>query len=88
MGADHQARWAGAWGGEGSKREVVERRWRRLGVDDAYGRRGEREARWCLGGKEAMDMELRWRTWRRPGERERRWLGLGVEDACGLRFEV
>ena len=65
-GADHQARWAGAWGGERSELEVLERRkedmdmrrwrawrrlgererwWRGLGVEDGYGRRGEREAR-------------------------------------------
>ena len=44
-GADHQARWAGAWKGEGSELEVLERRCRQLDVEDAYGRRGEAEAR-------------------------------------------
>ena len=64
-GADHQARWAAAWGGGGERSELKvlegvvdmgrrwrawrrlgerERRWRALGVEDAYGRRGEREA--------------------------------------------
>ena len=53
-GADHQARWAGAWGGEGSKLEVLEwweddldlwrwRVWRRL---------GEQERRWRVLGVE------------------------------------
>ena len=62
-GADHQLRWAGAWGGEGSVPGVLERRgedvdlwwwwgwrclgererrWRGLGAEDGYGRRGER----------------------------------------------
>ena len=79
-GADHQARWAGAWGGEGSELEVLERRgedmdlrwwrgwrrlgererrWRGLGVEDGYGRRGEREGE--------GDMGRRWRAWRRLG---------------------
>ena len=69
-GADHQARWAGAWGGEGSELEVLERRgeevdlrwwrgwrclgdrerrWRGLGVEDRYGRRGEREGEVDMG---------------------------------------
>ena len=47
-GADHQARWAGARGGEGSELEVLQwreedadmRRWR------AWWRLGERERRW------------------------------------------
>ena len=82
-GADHQARWAGAWGGEGSVPGVLERRgedvdlrwwrgwrclgererwWRGLGVEDGYGRRGEREGE--------VDMGRRWRAWWRLGERE------------------
>ena len=82
-GADHQARWAGAWGGKGSELEVLERRWPELGLEDAYGRRGEREAWWCSWGEEDMDMGRRWRVWRRPEEREWQWQGLGVEDAYG-----
>ena len=34
----------GFWGGEGSELEVLERRWWGLGVEDAYGCRGERKA--------------------------------------------
>ena len=82
-GADHQARWAGALGGERSVPGVLEwrgedvdlwwlcgwrclgereRRWRGLGVEDGYGRRGEREGE--------VDMGRRWRARRRPGEQE------------------
>ena len=107
-GADHQARWAGAWGGEGSELEVLEwreedvdlrrwrawrrlgereRRWRGLGVEDGYGRRGEREARWGLWGEGVVDMGRRWCAWRRLGEWERRWRGLGVGVAYGRRGE-
>ena len=39
-----------------------ERRWRALGVEDGYGRRGEREGE--------VDMGLRWRAWWRLGDRE------------------
>ena len=81
-GADHQARWAGAWGWEGSALGVLERwgedvslrwwrgwqclgererRWRGLGPEDGYGRRGEREGE--------VDM------------------GLGVVDGYGRRGE-
>ena len=38
-----------------------ERRWRGLGVEDGYGRRGEREGE--------VDMGRRWPAWWRPGER-------------------
>ena len=93
-GADHQARWAGAWGGEGSELEVLEwqkedvdmrrwrawwrlgereRLWRGLGVDDGYGRRGEREARWGPWREGMVDRRQRWCAWRRLGELERRW---------------
>ena len=86
-GADHQARWAGAWGG-GSELKVVEwreedvdlrrwrawrhlgereRRWRGHGVEDGYGRGGEREARWGLWGEGVVDMGRRWCAWRRLG---------------------
>ena len=78
-GADHQSRWAGAWGGEGSELEVLERRWRRLGGEVPYGWRGE----WCAWGEEDVDMGRRWRAWWRPGERQRRLRGLWVEDAYG-----
>ena len=87
-GADHQARWAEARGGEGSELEVPERRgqdvdlrwwrgwrcpgererrWRELGVEDGYGRRGEREGE--------VDMGRQWRGWL--------WRGLGVVDGYG-----
>ena len=108
-GADHRARWAGAWGGEGSELEVLEWReedpghgtapagvaapwgsrggWRGLGLEDAYGRRGEREARCWSRGEGDADMGRRWAAWPCPGERERRWRGLGVEDAYARRGE-
>ena len=56
-----------------------ERRWRGLGVEDGYGRRGEREGE--------VDMGRRWRAWWRPGERELWWRGLGVVDGYGRRGE-
>ena len=89
-GADHQAKWAGARGGEGSELEVLERRgrdmdlrwwqgWRclggrerrlrGLGVEDGYGRRGEREGE--------VDMGRRLREWW--------WQGLGLVGGCGRR---
>ena len=92
-GADHQARWAGAGGGEGSELGVLEwreedvdirrwrawrhlgeleRRWRGLGVEDGYGRQGERVALWGSWREGEVDMGRCWRAWRRPGERERR----------------
>ena len=91
-GADHQARWVWARGGEGSELEVLERRgedvdlrwwrgwrclgererlWRGLGVEDRYGRRGEREGEVDMG---------------RP-RREWWWRGLGVVDGYGRRGE-
>ena len=99
-GADHQARWAGALGEEGSMPGVLERRgedvdlwwwwgwrclgererrWRGLGVEDGYWRRGEPEGK--------VDMGRRWRAGWRPGEREWWWWGLGVVDGYGLRGE-
>ena len=99
-GGDHQARWAGAWGGEGSVPGVLERRgedvdlrwwrgwrclgererrWRGLGVEGGYGRRGEREGE--------VDMGRRWRGRWRPGEREWWWRGLGVVDGYMRRGE-
>ena len=35
-------------------------RWRKLGVEDGYGQRGEREARWGLWGERVVDMGRRW----------------------------
>ena len=43
-GVDHQARWAAAWGGESSELVVLERRWRGLRMEDAYGLRGKGKA--------------------------------------------
>ena len=62
-----------------------ERRWPGLGVEDGYGRRVEREARWSPWGEGVGDMGRRWRAWRRLGERERWWRGLGVGVAYGRR---
>ena len=99
-GADHQASWAGARGGEGSMLGVQERRgedvdlrwwwgwrclgeperrWRGLGLEDGYGRRGEREGE--------VDMGRRWRASWRLGEREWWWRGLGVVDGYGRQGE-
>ena len=61
--------------------------WWALGVEDAYGQRGEREARWGSWREKDVDIGRRWRAWRRPGERKRRWRGLGVEDAYRRRGE-
>ena len=75
-GADHQARWAGAWGGEGSELEVLE--WREEDVDlrrwRAWRRLGERERRWRgLGSEDRYGQR---------GEREALWSlwGEGVVD--------
>ena len=95
-GADHQTRWAEAWGGEASVPGILERRgedvdlwwwwslrclgererrWRGLGVEDGYGRRGEREGE--------VDMGRRWRAWWHLREQEWWWRGLGVVDGYG-----
>ena len=68
-------RWWWGWRCLGER----ERRWRGLGVEDGYGRRGEREGE--------VDMGRRWRAWWRPGEQERWWRGLGVVDGYGRRGE-
>ena len=68
-------RWLQGWRCLGER----ERRWRGLGVEDGYGRRGEREGE--------VDMGRRWRAWWRPGEREWWWLGLGMVDGYGRRGE-
>ena len=49
----------------------LERRWRGLGVEDGYQRRGEQEGE--------VDMGRRWREWW--------WRGLGVVDGYGRRGE-
>ena len=70
-GADRQARWAGALGGEGSELEVLE--WREEDVDIrqwwAWRRLGERERRWRGLGVED--------GYRRRGEREALWGSWG-----------
>ena len=75
-GADHQVRWAGAWGKKGSELEILE--WREEDGDlrpwRAWRRLGERERRWRGPGVED--------GYRRRGEREARcglW-GEGVVD--------
>ena len=74
-GEDVDLRWWGGWRGLGER----ERRWRGLGAEDGYGRRGVREGE--------VDMGRRWRAWWRPGEREWWWRGLGVVDGYGRRGE-
>ena len=98
--ADHQARWAGAWGGVGSVPGVLER-WGEY-VDLRWWRGwrclGERERRWRGLGMEdgygwrgeregEVDMGRRGRAWWRPGEREWWWRKLGVVDGYGRRGE-
>ena len=99
-GADHQARPAGARGGEGSVPGVLERRgedvdmrswwgwrclvegerrWRGLGVEDGYGRRGVREGE--------VDIGRQWRAWCRLGEQEWWWRGLELVDGYWWRGE-
>ena len=65
-GEDVDLRWWQGWRCLGER----ERRRRGLGVEDGYGRRGEREGE--------VDMGRRWRARWRPGEREWWWRGLGV----------
>ena len=99
-GADHQARWAGAWGGEGSVPGVLERRGEDGDLWWWWGWRclGERERRWRglavedgygrRGKREGeLDMGRRWRAWWRLGERAWWWRGLGVVDRSGRRGE-
>ena len=69
---DMGRRWR-AWRRPGER----ERRWRGLGVEEAYGRRGERDARCCSWGQGGVDKGRRWRAWCCPGERERRERGPG-----------
>ena len=72
-GEDVDLRWWRGWRCLGER----ERRRRGLGVEDGYGRRGEREGE--------VDMGRRWRARWRPGEREWWWRGLGVVDGYGWR---
>ena len=74
-GEDVDLRWWRGWRCLGER----ERRWRGLGVEDAYRRRGERE--W------EVDMGRQQRARRRLGEREWWWRGLGVVDGYGRREE-
>ena len=74
-GEDVDLWWCRGWRCLGER----ERRWRGLGVEDGYGRRGEREGE--------VDMGRRWRACWRPGEREWWWRGLGVVDGYGRRGE-
>ena len=74
-GEDVDLRWWRGWRWLGER----ERRRRGLGVEDGYGRRGEREGE--------VDMGRRWRARWRPGEREWWWRGLGVVDGYGWRGE-
>ena len=74
-GEDVDLRWWRGWRCLGER----ERRRRGLGVEDGYGRRGEREGE--------VDMGRRWRARWRPGEREWWWRGLGVLDGYGWRGE-
>ena len=72
-GEDVDLRWWRGWRCLGER----ERRRRGLGVEDGYGRRGERDGE--------VDMGRRWRAWWRPGEREWWRGGLGVVDGYGQR---
>ena len=74
-GEDVDLRWWWGWRCQGER----ERRWRGLGVEDGYGRRGEREGE--------VDVGRRWRAWRCQGERERWWRGLGLGVVYGQRGE-
>ena len=74
-GEDVDLRWWPGWRCLGER----ERRRRGLGVEDGYGRRGEREGE--------VDMGRRWRARWRPGGREWWWRWLGVVDGYGWRGE-
>ena len=67
----------------------------KLGVEDGYGRRREREAWWGSWGEGEVDMGERWRAWWRLGERERRergpgrsWWRLGEPERCDRVVEA
>ena len=87
-GADHEARWAGAWRGEGSVPGVLERQGEDVDLRRwcAWRRRGERERWWrglgvgvVYGSRREGEVDLgrRWRSWWRPPEREQRERGPG-----------
>ena len=99
-GADHLARWAGAFGGEGSVPGFLKRRGEDVDLWWWWGWRclGERERHWRglevkdgygrRGEREGeVDMGRWWRAWWRLGEREWWWRGLGVVDGYGRRGE-
>ena len=74
-GEDVDLRWWRGWRCLGER----ERRRQGLGVEDGYGRRGEREGE--------VDMGRRWHARWRPGEGEWWWRGLGMVDGYGWRGE-
>ena len=99
-GADHQARCAGAWGGEGSELGLMEQRGEDVDLRWWRGWRclGERERRWRVLGVEdgygqrgeregEVDLGPRWPAWRHRGEREWWWRGLGMVDGYTRRGE-
>ena len=57
-----------------------ERRWRGLGVVDAYGSRGEQKVRCRSWGEGGVYMGRRWRAWLRLGEHSG---GDGALGSCG-----
>ena len=98
-GADHQARWAGARGGEGSEVEVLE--WRGEDVDirrwGAWRRLGKRERRWQGLGLEDRyrrrgEREALWGSWGEGevgmGRRRRAWRRLGERERRWQRLGV
>ena len=82
-GEEVDLRWWRGWRCLGER----ERRWRGLGVEDGYGRRGERGAWWGLWGEGEVDVGRRWRAWRFRGEWQRWWWGLGLGIVYGRRGE-
>ena len=74
---DYQARWAGARGGEGSELEVLEWRWRVLGLEDPYQTAGNGKRGAVCGGRER-------RTWDGGGAcGGTRWSGSGGGGGWG-----
>ena len=71
--------WTCGGGGNGDALGERERRWRGLGLEEGYGRRGEREGQ--------VDTGRGLHAWRRLGEREWWSRGLGVLDGYGRRGE-
>ena len=67
-GEDVDLRWWWGWRYLGER----ERRWRGLGVEDGYGRRGEREGE--------VHMGRRWLAWWHLGERKWWWRRLGLVE--------